>query len=108
MTDVLVLDLQTNEEVTIRCRDLVKKIALYNNRLAVQLPGQLNVYDLTINPTSNTLTTSLRARIKKSFECNVLAVTANHVILCQEKRIQSFTFDGVKERCDYAHILSMD
>ena len=35
MTDVLVLDLQTNEEVVIRCRDLVKKISLYNDRLAV-------------------------------------------------------------------------
>ena len=35
MTDVVVLDLQTNEEVIIKCRDLVKKIALYNDRLAV-------------------------------------------------------------------------
>jgi hypothetical protein len=28
----------------------------------------------------------------------VLAVCANHIILGQEKRVQSFTFDGQKER----------
>ena len=35
MTDVVVMDLQTNNELTIKCRDLVKKIALYKDKLAV-------------------------------------------------------------------------
>ncbi len=36
MTDVVVLDLQNNKDLTIKCKDLVKKIALYKDRLAVR------------------------------------------------------------------------
>lgn len=35
MTDVIVQDLITNEKVLIKCRDWVKKIAVYKHRLAV-------------------------------------------------------------------------
>ena len=43
MTDVVVQHLISNETVTIKCRDLVKKIAIYKNRLAVRTPFQLGV-----------------------------------------------------------------
>jgi len=35
MTDVVVQDLVTNKKVRIKCRDLIKKIAIYRDRLAV-------------------------------------------------------------------------
>lgn len=35
MTDVVVQNLVTNKKVRIKCRDLVKKIAIYKDRLAV-------------------------------------------------------------------------
>ena len=35
LTDVVVHHLLTEEKVRIQCRDLVKKIAIYKNRLAV-------------------------------------------------------------------------
>ena len=38
MTDVVVQHLISNETVTIKCRDLVKKIAIYKNRLAIRTP----------------------------------------------------------------------
>lgn len=31
-------------------------------------------------------------------ECNLLVVTSSHVILCQERKLQLYSFDGVKER----------
>lgn len=37
MTDVVVQNLVTNQKVRIKCRDLVKKIAIYKDRLAVSL-----------------------------------------------------------------------
>lgn len=37
MTDVIVQNLVTNKKVRIKCRDLVKKIAIYKDRLAVSL-----------------------------------------------------------------------
>ena len=36
MTNVVVQHLVSNETMTIKCRDLVKKIAVYKNRLAVR------------------------------------------------------------------------
>lgn len=37
MTDVVVQNLVSNKKVRIKCRDLVKKIAIYKDRLAVSL-----------------------------------------------------------------------
>ena len=38
MTDVIIQHLMTEQKVRIKCRDLVKKIAIYKHRLAVQVP----------------------------------------------------------------------
>ena len=35
MTDIIIQHLITDQKVRIKCRDLVKKIAIYRNRLAV-------------------------------------------------------------------------
>lgn len=37
MTDVIIQHLITEQKVRIKCRDLVKKIAIYNDRLAVSI-----------------------------------------------------------------------
>lgn len=37
-------------------------------------------------------------KIQKKLECNLLVVTSRHVILCQERKLQLYAFDGVKER----------
>lgn len=49
MTDVVVQHLVSEERLKIKCRELVKKIAIYKNRLAVQLPQRVVVYELYID-----------------------------------------------------------
>eukprot|EP00051_Salpingoeca_urceolata_P027998 m.484376 g.484376 ORF g.484376 m.484376 type:complete len:1206 (+) comp23337_c0_seq1:143-3760(+) len=97
MTDVIIQDLSSEVESRIRCRDLVKKIAIYQDRLAVQLPNQVNIYELYHDSQENTKARVIE-KIRKKFECNLLVVCASHVILCQERRLQSFSFDGTKEK----------
>ena len=46
MTDVIVQHLITDKKVRIRCRDYIKKIAVYQDRLAVQLPSRVIIYEL--------------------------------------------------------------
>lgn len=53
MTDVIIQHLTTEQKVRIKCRDYVKKIAIYKDRLAVQLPSQVVVYELLYNDDSS-------------------------------------------------------
>lgn len=40
----------------------------------------------------------LRQRIVKNLECNLLVVTSMHIVLCQEFRLQLYSFEGDKLR----------
>jgi intraflagellar transport protein 122 len=53
MTDVIIQHLTTEQKVRIKCRDYVKKIAIYKDRLAVQLPSQVVIYELLYNDDSS-------------------------------------------------------
>ncbi|XP_078207901.1 intraflagellar transport protein 122 homolog isoform X10 [Callithrix jacchus] len=97
MTDVIVQHLITEQKVRMKCKELVKKIAIYRNRLAIQLPEKILIYELYSEDSSD-MHYRVKERIVKKFECNLLVVCANHIILCQEKRLQCLSFSGVKER----------
>ncbi|XP_014652267.1 PREDICTED: intraflagellar transport protein 122 homolog isoform X4 [Ceratotherium simum simum] len=97
MTDVIVQHLITEQKVRIKCKELVKKIAIYKNRLAIQLPEKILIYELYSDDSSD-MHYRVKEKIVKKFECNLLVVCADHIILCQEKRLQCLSFRGVKER----------
>ncbi|PSN54470.1 Intraflagellar transport protein 122 [Blattella germanica] len=40
----------------------------------------------------------VKEKINQKLECNLLVVCTNHLVLCQEKRLQCLTFEGIKER----------
>jgi intraflagellar transport protein 122 len=48
MTDVIIQHLVSETRVKIRCRDFIKKIAIYKDRLAVQLNEKIIIY--SVNP----------------------------------------------------------
>ncbi|KAG8546160.1 hypothetical protein GDO81_019675 [Engystomops pustulosus] len=97
MTDVIVQHLITEQKVRIKCRELVKKIAIYKNRLAIQMPEKILIYELYSEDAAD-MHYRVKEKIVKKFECNLLVVCSQHVILCQEKRLQCLSFKGVKER----------
>ncbi|OWK02456.1 hypothetical protein Celaphus_00010646, partial [Cervus elaphus hippelaphus] len=97
MTDVIVQHLITEQKVRIKCKELVKKIAIYKNRLAIQLPEKILVYELYSEDPLD-MRYRVKEKIARKFECNLLVVCANHIILCQERRLQCLSFRGVKER----------
>ncbi|XP_054834278.1 intraflagellar transport protein 122 homolog [Eublepharis macularius] len=97
MTDVIVQHLITEQKVRIKCRELVKKIAIYKNRLAIQLPEKIQIYELYSDDSSD-MCYRVKEKIMKKFECSLLVVCSDHIILCQEKRLQCLSFSGVKER----------
>ncbi|NXK98110.1 IF122 protein, partial [Formicarius rufipectus] len=97
MTDVIVQHLITEQKVRIKGRELVKKIAIYKNRLAIQMPEKILIYELYSDDSAD-MYYRVKKKIVKKFECNLLVVCSDHIILCQEKRLQCLSFSGVKER----------
>ncbi|KND02004.1 uncharacterized protein SPPG_02510 [Spizellomyces punctatus DAOM BR117] len=97
MTDVVIQHLSTNQRARIKCRDYVKKIAVHKDKLAVQLPEKVIIYEL-FNDDSSDMHYRIKEKIQKKLECNLLVVTHQHIILCLEKKLQSFNFVGEKER----------
>nr|CAD7571464.1 unnamed protein product [Timema californicum] len=97
MTDVIIQHLLTDQKARIKCRDLIKKIAIYKHRLAVQLPERVVIYELYSAETTG-MHYRVREKINQRLECNLLVVCMNHLVLCLERRLQCLTFNGVKER----------
>eukprot|EP01006_Ploeotia_vitrea_P032643 TRINITY_DN64821_c0_g1_i1.p1 TRINITY_DN64821_c0_g1~~TRINITY_DN64821_c0_g1_i1.p1 ORF type:complete len:1202 (-),score=127.96 TRINITY_DN64821_c0_g1_i1:106-3711(-) len=97
MTDVIIQQLVTEKKLRIRCKDYVKKIAIYKDRLAVQLPDRITIYELYYDD-SYEMKHKLKERIMKKLECNLLVVTSMHIVLCQEKKLQLYNFMGGRQR----------
>jgi intraflagellar transport protein 122 len=97
MTDVIIQHLVTEQKVRIRCKDYVKKIAVYRDRLAVQLPDKVLIYEVSHDDPLDMHYKNIE-KIKQKFVCSLLVVTTHHIILCQERKLQLYSFQGVLER----------
>ncbi|XP_065909716.1 intraflagellar transport protein 122 homolog [Dysidea avara] len=97
MTDVIVQHLLTDEKVRIKCKDLVKKIAVYKHKLAVQLPDKVVIYEIDSDD-PNDMMYHQKEKIPQQFNCSLLVVCSTRIILCQERKLQCFAFNGDLER----------
>jgi len=98
MTDVIVQHLLTDQKVRIKCRDYVKKVAVFRDRLAVQLPDRIHIYDLANHDDSYDMHYRIKERIHQTLPCNLLVVTTNNIVLCQERKLQLLDFHGAMVR----------
>ncbi|GMI36406.1 hypothetical protein TrRE_jg11942 [Triparma retinervis] len=98
MTDVIVQHLLTEQKVRIKCRDYVKKVAVFRDRLAVQLSDRIHIYDLAHHDDSYDMHYRIKERIYQNLPCNLLVVTTNHIILCQERKLQLYDYHGTMVR----------
>ena len=97
MTDVIIQHLITEQKVRIKCRDLVKKIAIYKHRLAVQLAERIVIYELYSGDLAD-MHYRVKEKINQKVDCNLLVVCTNHLVLCHEKKLTCLNFMGQKER----------
>ncbi|XP_055948629.1 intraflagellar transport protein 122 homolog isoform X1 [Argiope bruennichi] len=96
MTDVVVQHLITDDKVVVKCRELVKKLAIYKKRLAIQMPERINIYE--VSDDSSDMHYKIMQKINLKFDCTLLVVCAKHIVLCQEKILQCLSFEGVLEK----------
>lgn len=81
MTDVIIHNLITEVKVRIKCKDLVKKLAVYKDNLAIQLPDKVVIYEIDSND-PKTMTYKGKKSISKKFDCNLFVITSENLILC--------------------------
>uniref|UniRef100_A0A915PHM5 Intraflagellar transport protein 122 homolog n=1 Tax=Setaria digitata TaxID=48799 RepID=A0A915PHM5_9BILA len=87
MTEVVVQHLANQTSIRIYCNDLVRKVAVYYNRLAVQLTDRIEIYRLTVEHEDEQLEYRLVEKINHTFECSLL-----------ERRLQCYDHKGLKQR----------
>lgn len=97
MCDVIIQHLVSGQKVRIKCRDLVQKLAIYRNRLAVQLPERVVLYELNSGELQP-MHYRVKEKISKKFDCSLLVVCGLNLVLCQEKKLQSLDFAGTLQR----------
>lgn len=98
MTDVVIQHLMTEQKVRIKARDLIQKIAVYRDRLAIQLSDRVIIYELTHQDSDVDMHYRVRARIPQVLKCSLFFVTSGHVILGSGKTLSQLNFTGTKER----------
>lgn len=97
MTDIIIQHLITEQKVRIKCRDLIKKIAIYKHRLAVQLPERIIIYELFSND-SNDMHYRAKEKIMQKIDCSLLVVCSEHLVVCQDMKLQSMNFNGTRDK----------
>ncbi|GMS95608.1 hypothetical protein PENTCL1PPCAC_17783, partial [Pristionchus entomophagus] len=81
------------------CNDLVKKVAIYKNKLAVQLSNKTVIYTLVAtNNEREPMEYRLVDTVERDLDCSLLVVCAQHIITCNEKLLTSYDHKGVKQR----------
>ncbi|CAI4224555.1 unnamed protein product [Auanema sp. JU1783] len=99
MTEVIVQHLTYQSVARIKCNDGVRKVAIYGDKLAVQLSDHLNIYTQVSGMTEDEpLEFKLTDRITKRLECSLLVCSSKHIILCSEQRLQCYDHRGLKQR----------
>ena len=86
MTDVIIQHLVSETRVKIRCRDYIKKIAIYKDRLAVQLPEKIIIYSVQADDPYD-MKYKAHKKINKRIDCSNLFVTSQNLVFVFEKKI---------------------
>uniref|UniRef100_A0A0N4UQ01 Intraflagellar transport protein 122 homolog n=1 Tax=Dracunculus medinensis TaxID=318479 RepID=A0A0N4UQ01_DRAME len=98
MTEVIVQHLGRQTSVRLKCNDLVRKVAVYKDRLAIQLNDRVDIYREYADRDDGQLEYKLTDRVNHAFDCSLLVICIKHFILCQESRLQCYDHKGLKQR----------
>ncbi|MCO5559215.1 hypothetical protein L7F22_012810 [Adiantum nelumboides] len=97
LTDAVVQNLISNEKIRIKCQEYISKLAIYQKRVAVQLPKRIVLYEIHEHGDVKD-GYHFCSEIKGDFDCNLLVLTSEHLTLCQEASLQLYSLDGKKDK----------
>ena len=99
LTDIVIHHLIGDRKVRIKCKDLIQRISLYKNKLAVQLSDKVCVYESNPDEVMDMHFKARKERMAISDQqCDLMAVTSSHLLFCRANILELYSFDGQRQR----------
>jgi len=99
LTDIVIHHLVGDRKVRIKCKDLIQRISLYKNKLAVQLSDKVCVYESNAEEVADMHFRARKERMTISDkQCDLMAVTSSHLLFCRGAVLECYTFEGQRQR----------
>lgn len=98
LTDVVIQDVASHDILRVSVKEVVRRISVYEKRLAVQTPTKILIYALATFH-GGISRYQLKEKIsRQDLDCSLLILTGMHTVLCVEHRLQLYNVNGEKER----------
>ena len=98
LTDILVHHLVSDKKVRIKCKEMVYRLSLFKNKLAVQFADKIWVYESNPDEPLDLHYRQRKERITISVPCDHMVVTAKYILICCKAELHSYSFDGLRQR----------
>ena len=99
LTDIVIHHLTADRKVRIKCKDIIRRISLYRNKLAVQLSDKVCVYESNAEEKEDMHFRARKERMTISDkQCDMMLVTSEHLIFTVGAVVELYTFEGKRQR----------
>lgn len=99
LTEIIVHNLVTDKKVRIKCKDLVQRLALYRNKLAVQLTDRICIYEAGVEDPTDMHFRLRRERVSVGDKaCDHMVVAASNLLFVRGNVLELYAFDGFRQR----------
>lgn len=85
LTDIVVQNMQANQKVRIKCKELVKHISIYKDKLAAHLNDKIFIYLCSQDDQQKKY--KPYKRISKQIECIGFEILTNHIAVAVKNKI---------------------
>ncbi|KAL4432520.1 hypothetical protein ABPG74_013374 [Tetrahymena malaccensis] len=96
LTDIVVQSMSSNQRIRLKCKELVKNISIYKDKLAAHLTERILIYGTSAE--DNQMKYKLHKRIVKKVEAHILEIVSNHLIACVKNKVQLYQLSGDLEK----------
>ena len=99
LTEVIIQNLINDKKVRIKCKDLIHRISLYKNKLAVQLSDRVCIYESSPDDALDMHFHLRKERISTTDKTSEnMIVTSNHLIFFKDHCAELYSFDCIRQR----------
>lgn len=111
LTEIIVHNLVSDKKVRIKCKDLIKNISMYKNKLAVQLTDRVCIYESSAEEVLDMHFRLRKERISigtpndktgkeptHENKTTAMAVTSQNLLFCQDNLLEIYGLDGQRLR----------